>query len=208
MRKGTFCLGFASMCVALSLNAANPILGEVELIADSRVERNAGVWVDDQYVGYVRNLRGGDQLVLVPGEHRLELKLIGYQNLRSTIVVEPGQNARYRVAMVEKPDLAYPDRKETARLRILVAPKDAAIFVNDAFAGHVDRFNGANGMRLKEGTYRFTIALPGYQPFETELALRAGQNYEIKTTLLAGGIDDQAGALFAGDPAAESQVAE
>ena len=50
-------------------------------------------------------------------------------------------------------------------------------------------------MRLKAGTYRFTIALPGYESFETELALRAGQTYEIKTELARGDFADQPEAL-------------
>jgi hypothetical protein len=31
--------------------AANPLLGEVELEAASKAERDAGVWLDGQYVG-------------------------------------------------------------------------------------------------------------------------------------------------------------
>jgi hypothetical protein len=52
-------------------------------------------------------------------------------------------------------------------------------------------------MRLSPGTYRFTIALPGYQPFNTELTLRSGQTYEIKTELPKGEIGDQAEELTA-----------
>jgi hypothetical protein len=187
------------LCATLSAYAANPVLGEVELIAASKAERDAGVWVDGQYVGYVRNIRGGGKLVLVPGEHQLEFKLIGHQDVKSTIVVEPGKQAQYRVTMPQNPDLTYPNKAETARLRVSVTPTEAAVFVNDAFVGHVDRFDGANGMRLKAGTYRFTIALPGYQAFETEMTLVAGQNYEIKTNLPQASIEDQASELTAGD---------
>ncbi len=175
---GLFFLFFATNSVAV-----NSMQGEVQIEAASRVERDAGVWLNDQYIGYVRNLRGSGKLILVPGEHRLVFKLIGYEDLLSTIVVEPGERTRYRVAMRRAPDLDYPEESETARLRLFVKPLDAAIFVNDAYVGHVNRFNGRKGMRLSAGTYRVTIALPGYEAFETELKLLAGQTYFIRTEL-------------------------
>jgi hypothetical protein len=165
MRKRMFFLAFTLLFATMSTNAVNPILGEVEIVAASSVERDAGVWIDGQYVGYVKNLRGSDSLVLVPGDHELQFKLVGYQDVSSTLTIDPGEKKRYRISMVTQPDLTYPNRAETAKLRISVEPEDAAIFVDDVFVGHVDRFNGRRGMRLKAGTYRFTIALPGYQAF-------------------------------------------
>jgi PEGA domain len=188
---------FASLLfsVATATVAINPVQGELEILPATRVENLAGVWLDGQYIGYVKNLRGRGKLVLVPGEHELLFKLVGYQDLSRTVVIEPGEDARYRVAMLEEPDVTYPDKAETAKVRMEIEPSDAAIFVNDNFVGHVDRFDGYSGMRLKAGTYRFTIALPGYESFETELTLRAGQTYEIKTDLSPGSLDDQAEAL-------------
>jgi hypothetical protein len=199
MRKRSIFLTMVLMCAAASTQAVNPVLGEIEIVPASSIESDAGVWLDGQYVGYVKNLRGGGKLVLVPGEHELQFKLIGYQDVTSTVIVEPGEEKRYRVTMFEQPDLTYPSRQETAKLRIEVEPEDAAVFVDNAFVGHVDRFNGPAGMRLKAGTYRFTIALPGYQSFETELTLRAGQTYEIKTDLPRGGYYDQGDELSSRD---------
>ena len=176
-------VGLIFLFCATNSVAVNSMQGEVQIEAASRVERDAGVWLDDQYIGYVRNLRGSGKLILVPGEHTLVFKLIGYEDLVSTIVVEPGERTRYRVAMRRAPDLDYPEESETARLRLFVKPLDAAIFVNDTYVGHVNRFNGRKGMRLSAGTYRVTIALPGYEAFETELKLLAGQTYFIRTEL-------------------------
>ncbi len=202
MRTGMLPVSILLLCVSMTANGANPILGEVEIEAASRVERNAGVWVDGQYVGYIKNLQGSGKLVLVPGEHLLQIKLIGYEDIESSITVSPGQEMRYRVSMREADDVEYPDRAETARLRVLVEPEEAAVFIDGAYVGHVDRFNGRRGMRLASGTYRFTIALPGYVPFETELTLNAGQNYEIKTELPRGDGDGDAVALISGRIAA------
>jgi hypothetical protein len=185
---------------------ANPILGEVEIKAASRLERDAGLWVDGQYLGYVRELQGRGKLVLVPGEHQLLFKLIGYQDVAGSIVVDPGERTLYRLRMLEAPDITYPDKAQTARLRVSVDPDDAAVFVNGAYIGHVDQFDDRKGLRLGPGSYKFTIALPGYQSFETELSVRAGQSYEISTELLKGNFNDQAGVLSAeasNDKAAE-----
>jgi hypothetical protein len=57
-------------------------------------------------------------------------------------------------------------------------------------------------MRLSAGTYRVTIALPGYEPFNAELTVRAGQTYEIKTELEKGLLGEQALELTAREPAA------
>jgi hypothetical protein len=195
MRNGIVLFVLAAMWAAQSAVAANPIQGEVEIEAASRLERNAGVWLDGQYVGFVKDLEGKGKLVLVPGEHTLLFKLIGYDDVTSTIVVEPGTRKEYRVAMAQAADVSYPEKENTAQLRISVKPEEAAIFVNDSYVGHIDRFDGRRGMRLSPGTYRFTIALPGYQSFETELTLRAGQVYEIKTELPKGRLGEQAGEL-------------
>jgi hypothetical protein len=195
-------IGLAIMLIAGAVYAQNSLQGEVELKAATRTERDAGVWLDGQYVGFVREMRGNDRLVLVPGPHEFLFKLIGYQDLAKTIVVEPGRSADYRVSMVLKPDVTFPAKENTAQVRIDIEPEDAAIFVNDAFVGHVDRFNGRRGMRMAPGTYRFTVALPGYESFQTELTVRANQTYELKTDLSRGRLSDQAAQLIATRPGA------
>lgn len=192
-------LGIALAGVAGGAYAANPLLGEVELKPSSKIERDAGVWLDGQYVGYVKDLQGKSKLVLVPGEHQLLFRLVGYREMRRSIVVQPGGEVVYRVALDPDPNAAYPSKESTARLRLAVEPEEAAVFVDQSYVGHVDQFDGRAGMRLAPGTYRFTIALPGYRTFETELTLRAEQDYEIKTELAKGRLDEQAGVLTARD---------
>jgi hypothetical protein len=202
MKKSAVGLTIASWFSIGGVMAANPLQGEVELKAASKIEQNAGLWLDGQYVGFVKDLEGKGKLVLLPGEHKLVFKLIGYADRTSTIEVEPGSRKQYRVAMLPNPDATYPDESNTAQLRISVKPEQAAIFVNDAYAGHIDQFDGRGGMRLSAGTYRLTIALPGYEAFNTELSVSAGQSYEIKTDLAHGSLDERAAALIAGTPAA------
>lgn len=197
MGRAVTLTGVAVLLMTARAFAASPILGEIEIEAASKVERDAGVWVDGQYVGFVKNLHGSDRIVLIPGEHRLLFKLVGYQDVEKTMIVEPGRKAQYRISMAQASGVSYPEKGETGKVRISVEPEDAAVFVNDRYVGHVDRFNGKKGMRLAPGTYRFKIALPGYQPFETQLHVRAEQSYELKTKLPKGKFEDQGGELAA-----------
>ena len=186
--------GVVLACV-VPVAAAQTMQGEVELKPATAIERDAGVWVDGQYLGHLRELKGKRRLVLVPGAHELLVKLAGYEDLNETIVVEPGQEREYRVSLRPDPNAQYPDEGQTAALRISVVPETAAVFVNDVYAGHVNRFNGRRGMRVRAGTHRIKIELPGYRPFETELTLLANQTYEIKTELANGSITEQSEAL-------------
>lgn len=182
---------FVLMCAATVCSAANPLLGEVEIRAATRLEKDAGVWLDGQFLGHLRDIKGKSRLVLVPGEHEVVVRLIGYEEVRETIVVEPGQHHEFVARLTSDPSAVYPDPDVLAKLKISVEPEDAAVFVNDVYAGHVDQFNGHRGMQIGPGTYRIRIALPGYQAFETELTVLANQDYEIKTELPKGSIVDQ-----------------
>jgi len=191
----------AALCLAGAfgaVHAANPMLGEVEIQAASRTEKDAGVWVDGQYMGHVKQLRGKSRLYLIPGEHELLFRLVGYQDLRTNIVVEPGGSSRFRLTMQQKSELNFPTEAQTAKLILAVEPEEAAVFVNDQYAGHVERFAGSKGMRLREGTYSIRITLPGYKPFKTDITLQANQSYRIETDLAQGSIADQDDNLIVG----------
>lgn len=175
--------------------AANPLFGEIELDVASKVEKNAGVWLDGQYLGHVRELRGNGQLVLPPGEHRVLVKLIGFENLERSVIVEPGQSQKIHVALVPDASVQYASEDELAELKLAVEPEEAAVFVNDIYSGYVDQFNGRRGMRMGPGVYAVRIALPGYDSFETEITIAANQEYEIKTKLRKASIVDQSPGL-------------
>jgi len=194
MKRGAHRLIAAAALVLGAMSAAfaaNPMLAEVEINAAGRAERNAGVWVDGQYVGHVRQLRGKSRLALLPGRHELLFKLVGYEDVRREVTLEPGERYAFRLSMQERAALEFPAKEQTASIVLDVAPKDAAVFVNDRYAGHVNRFNGGRGMRLRAGTYRLKITLPGYKPFETEVKLEPNQRYEIRTALAKGTIAEQ-----------------
>src|ERR1700674_5390363 len=70
---------------------SNKVMGEVRFEGASKVERDSGVWIDGEYVGFLKELKKNKKVLLLPGEHQLEVRQSGYENFARKIVVEPGQ---------------------------------------------------------------------------------------------------------------------
>jgi len=164
------------------MRAANEVMGEIRFEGKSHVEKTSGVWVDGEYVGYLKELKGSKKVLLLPGEHVIAVRQGGYQDFAQRIVVQPGQKEVVRVAMEKAATGTLPDVMAT--VKISVNPSRAAVFLDGLFVGHVGEFEGlGRGMLVVPGTHRIRIALPGYRAFETEFNLLAKQKVEIKTDL-------------------------
>jgi PEGA domain-containing protein len=168
--------------------ADNRVMGEVQFEGASKVERDSGVWIDGQYVGYLKELKGDKKVMLLPGEHEISVRQAGLENFVRKIVVEPGQKLTVRVAMAKSVGWEMP--ATTATLKLTVQPKRAAVFLDDRYIGHVGEFGGKlHSVLIAAGKHRVKIELPGYRTFETEVNLLAGQKSEVKTDLVKGSIE-------------------
>jgi hypothetical protein len=184
------------MITALSLGPAlhagnNEVMGEVEFQGKSKVEKTSGVWVDGQYVGYLKELKGSKKVLLLPGEHTITVRQNGYRDYVERVELKPGQKRVVHVQMEKGPTGAMP--AETSTVKITVNPSRAAVFVDGLFVGHVAEFQGlGRGMLVAPGPHTIRIALPGYQTFETQIRPLARQKVEVKTDLLKspGNSDD------------------
>jgi hypothetical protein len=177
-----------------ALAADNQILAEVRFSGASNVEKNAGVWVDGQYVGYLNELKGDKQVLLLPGKHEFAVRQAGYKDFTNESVLEPGEVVMMKVRLIK--DVTLPMPKDTAELKIAVKPSRAAVFIDDRFIGHADEFDGlGHGLVVTPEKHRVRIALPGYQTFETEVTVRPHQKLKIETELVKGSIT-QAGPLI------------
>ena len=180
--------------IHMPLLAANDIMGEIQFVGASKIEKTSGVWVDGQYVGYLKELKGSKKVVVLPGQHEIAVKQAGYHDFTQKVILEPGQKHVIQVAMQKNPAAQYPDA--TAQIKMSVSPNRAAVFLDDQFVGHVDEFDGpGQALLLAPGKHRVKITLPGYRTFETELNLLAEQKFELKTELFKGSIL-QAGPLM------------
>ena len=172
-----------------TLYAANDVLGEIQFVGASKVEKTSGVWVDGQYVGYLKELKGSKKVLLLPGEHEIVVRQAGFKDFTQKVLLEPGQRQVVNVTMAKDPQAQYPE--VTAEVKMSVRPNRAAVFVDDRFVGFVDQFDGpGQWLLLAPGKHRFKIALPGYKTFETEVSLLANQKFELKTDVFKGSIMD------------------
>jgi hypothetical protein len=187
---------FLSLLMVLLFFAAslpaqdNKILGEVRFDGESKLDRDAGVWVDGNYVGYVKELNGTNKdkrVMLIPGKHKISARESGYTNWESDIIVEPGQLQTLHVKMILAPGASEPS--VTSQLKITVQPSRAAVFVDGAYVGHTGEMGGAlHSLLLSPGKHHIKVELAGYRTFETDVNLLPKQKSEIKTELVKGSV--------------------
>ena len=184
--------GFVWLLVLISgtkmLRAQNKVVGELEFEGKTKLERDSGVWIDGNYVGYLKELKGSKKVTLLPGQHEVVVRQSGYQDYIEKIVVEPGQKRLVSVTMHLAPRASVPEITSTLKLKI--KPKRAAVFLDEKFVGHAADFGGAfRSMKISPGKHRIRVELPGYRTFDTEINLLANQESEVKTDLVPGSIE-------------------
>src|SRR6266446_9412392 len=177
-------------CLAGSVSAqSNDVLGEVQFEGKTNVEKTSGVWVDGQYVGYLKELKESKKVLLLPGEHTISVRQNGYQDFTQTVVLQPGQTQIIRVTMDKAASGPMPADRELATIKINVNPSRAAVFVDGRFVGHVGEFGGlGRAMLVVPGAHQIRIALPGYATFQTDINPLPRQKVEVKTDLVKSGV--------------------
>ena len=167
--------------------AEDRLQSELRFVAHSNDEKTAGVWVDGQYVGFVKELAGDKKLMLLPGKHEIVIRQAWYNEFVTEVILEPGKTHEVKVELVKSARL--PSKDATSELKITATPSRAAVFVDGQYAGHVDEFDGVGkAMLLTPGQHRLRIALPGYLPFDTTVDLHPQQKLKIQTDLVKGSI--------------------
>ncbi len=183
----------AIMALVGMVHAEDRVQSELKFVAHNKAEKTAGVWVDGQYVGSVKELTGDKKIVLLPGKHEVLVRQAWYKDYIEQVILEPGKTSVVNVALVR--DQHPTSHEATGELKISATPSRAAVFVDNQFAGHVDEFDGVGkAMLLTPGRHSVRVALPGYLPFETVVDLRPHQKLKLQTDLVKGSITE-AGSL-------------
>jgi len=168
--------------------AQNEVMGELEFEGNTSVERDSGVWLDGNYVGYLKELKGKKKVLLLPGQHEVTVRQSGYQDYVEKIVVQPGEKHLVNVSMHLAPTATVPDI--TATLKLNIKPNRAAVFLDEKYVGHAGEFGGKfRSMKIGPGKHKIRVELPGYRTFVTEVDLLANQETEVKTELVPGSIE-------------------
>ena len=166
---------------------ANKLMGQVDFKGVTKLDRESGVWVDNQYVGYVKELKLDKKVLLLPGEHEISVRQAGFLNQDQKVVIEPGKTILVTVRLEKDPNAIY--SKVNAQVKIDVTPDRAAVFVDGKFAGSVSDFKGVGkAMLIAPGKHKIKIDLAGYRPFETDIDLLPNQKMTVKTDLVEGSI--------------------
>jgi hypothetical protein len=165
----------------------NRVLGQVNFEGKTDIDKSSAVWVDDQYVGYVSELKGNKKLLLVPGKHEIVIRQVGYKDVTESIEVNPGGTTVVNVQMEKDPNAV--NSNVTGEVKLKVTPDRAAVFVDGKYAGYVHQFGGVKrAMLIAPGKHRIKIELPGYRTFESEIVVQANQKVTVKTTLAPASI--------------------
>jgi hypothetical protein len=179
-------LSFVLFFSAASLPAQDSkIMGELRFDPLTSVDRDAGIWVDGNYVGYVKELMKDrhKKVLLLPGKHTVTARQAGYTDWTKEVVVDPGEINTLHIQMTMAPGAKEP--QVTVELKVTIKPSRAAVFVDGAYVGHAGELGGAvHSLLLAPGNHHIKVSLPGYRDFQTDVTLVAGQKSEVKTELL------------------------
>jgi PEGA domain len=157
----------------------NRVLGQIHIQGKTNLDKSSGVWADGQYVGFVKELKGDKKLLLLPGDHKIEIRHAGYESVTEDVNVEAGKKTTLTVHLVRDPRAQFP-HGVTSEIKLQVTPDRAAVFVDGGYVGTPHDFV------IAPGKHAIRIALAGYRDFTTEVDLRPGQKMTIKTDLVAG----------------------
>src|ERR1700690_1133079 len=81
-------------------HAEDRVQSELRFTGHNKAEKTAGVWVDGQYVGFVKELSGDKKIVLLPGNHDVLVRQGGYNDFTQQVILEPGQVEVVNVTLV------------------------------------------------------------------------------------------------------------
>src|SRR5438874_8782345 len=141
-------LSLISLGLALLLGAPdftraqNQVMGELKFSGPTKIEKSSGVWIDGQYVGYLRELKGDKKIMLLPGQHEISVRQAGYNNFTQTLVVEPGRTHTLQLKMTGDLRAPYPGCN-AAELQSKLKPYRAAVLLDANSSGHAADFCGA-----------------------------------------------------------------
>jgi PEGA domain len=161
-------------------------MGELRFTADNQSERDAGVWIDGKYFGYVRELKGDRKVMLPPGPHEISVRQAGYKDITKTVVIDPDQIQTVAVVLEENSRMSYPG-SNAAELRLDIQPKRAAVFVDGTYMGHGGDFSGRfHSMLVTPGKHHLKVTLEGYRSYETDVDAQANLKSQTKIVLDKG----------------------
>ena len=159
-------------------------VGEVQLVTYNDSDKDSGVWVDGEYVGYLKDFWGNKKILLPAGEHEISVRKAGYKTFAGKVQVESGKPLLVPVMLELDLRTQYPTG-ETADLKIYASPRRAAVLIDGVYVGYASDIGGRfKSLIVTPGKRHVRIEMQGYRTFETDVELVAGQKAEVRTVLV------------------------
>jgi hypothetical protein len=134
----------------------------------------ASVYANSMYIG--QTSPGGPLIFsqVVPGTYTVLLSRTGYQDYTSTVQVYAGQNYNLAVTLTPVPN------PTSGSISVTSSPSGANVYLNNAFRG----LSPLTLNSLTPGTYTVLLQLGGYQDWQANTQVTAGQTAQLSATLL------------------------
>jgi hypothetical protein len=86
----------------------------------------------------------------------------------------------------------FPVYDNRASVRLLVTPREAAVYVDGYYAGIVDDFDGVfQSLALSPGAHEITVYLEGYRTVQQKLYLTRNKSFKVRYALQPVAADEQ-----------------
>jgi hypothetical protein len=138
----------------------------------------AGIFVDGKYLGPAANFASARTYTVAAGQHEVILREPRYEEYKTTIEILSGKTTTISQELQAKPVPKPP----FGRIRTVGFEKFAAVYVNGAFVGHADEFNGpGQALLLNPGDYEVKIeSQNGASLLEQKVSLKANEVQMLK----------------------------
>jgi hypothetical protein len=150
----------------------SPIYGTVSIIS---TPSGASVYADGIYVGQTSPNRALVFTQVKPGNHELLLSKTGYQDYKTSGTVYAGQDLSLTISLTPNPQT--PD---TGSISIVSSPSGAEAYLDNVYRGMSPLTLDA----VTPGTHSVLLRLDGYQDWQSQVSVTAGQTTQISATLL------------------------
>jgi hypothetical protein len=181
MTKRSLTFLFSGATVVMLLLALSPLRAQQAGSGFLKVKAHpgrAGVFVDGKYLGPAANFRMARKYTVAVGEHELVLREPRFEEYKTTVKIEAGRTTTVSQSLQPR-TLASPP---FGRLKVTGFEKYAAVFVNGAYMGHADEFNGPRqGLLLNPGDYDVKVSSQaGDTLLEQKVTIRQNEVQTLK----------------------------
>jgi hypothetical protein len=133
----------------------------------------AGIYVDEAYRGETPITIGN----IVQGSHNVRLRLAGFQDYVTTVVINPGQTTTIN------PTLQPIVNPKTGYVLVGSTPAGASIYLDGGYQGTTSSGTQYDITGVSPGTHTVLLRLSGYQDYTTTVTVAAGQIVTVSPTL-------------------------